>query len=151
MKMSNLTIQKIDLYCFSIFRHTKKNKMKKLFVSSVVIAVIVFAACTPKTNPSTTATTNPTTEEPKPMATTYTSEVWPLIQSKCTPCHIPSKGGRTASFETYESAKKYGAQMITRIELNPTDRGFMPFKHDKLSADEIALFKKWVADGMQEK
>lgn len=125
--------------------------MKKVFTSALIVAVTVFYACSPKTNPSTTTTTTTTPEEPKPMATTFTSEVQPLLLSKCSPCHIPSKGGNKASLETYESAKKYAAESLRRIELNPTDRGFMPFKHDKLSPDEIALFKKWIADGMQEK
>ncbi len=123
--------------------------MKKLFIALTILAIVIFVACSPKTTPTTTTTT--TTEPPKMMLTSYASEVQPLIQSKCAPCHLPSKGGFKANFETYESAKKYGAEMVTRIELNPTDRGFMPFKHDKLSADEIAVFKKWVADGLQEK
>ena len=111
---------------------------------------VIFFACSPKTTPTaTTTTTEP--DAPKLMATTFSGEVHPLILSKCVPCHIPSKGGFKANFETYESAKKYGPDMVTRIEMNPGDKGFMPFKHDKLSVDEIAVFKKWVADGMQEK
>jgi uncharacterized membrane protein len=116
----------------------------------VIIAIVVFVACSPKTNPSST-TNNTTVEEPKPMATTYAAEVQPLILSKCTPCHVPSKGGNKAPLDNYENAKKFAAESLRRVELNPGDRGFMPFKHDKLSADEISLFKKWVADGTQEK
>ena len=121
--------------------------MKKLFIALSLMAIVIFVACSQKTTPTTTTTT----ESPKTMGTTYASEVQPLIQSKCAPCHLPSKGGVKANFETYESAKKYGADMVTRVELNPGDRGFMPFKHDKLTADEIAIFKKWVADGLMEK
>ena len=41
--------------------------------------------------------------------------------------------------------------MIRRIELNPTDKGFMPFrKTEKLSDSTIAVFKQWKADGMLE-
>jgi uncharacterized membrane protein len=125
--------------------------MKKFFIASALMLFIVFVACSPKSTPTTTTTTTTEPDAPKMMATTYSGEVQPLIQSKCTPCHLPSKGGNKANFENYESAKKYGADMVRRIELNPTDKGFMPFKHDKLSADEIAVFKKWVEDGMQEK
>jgi len=124
--------------------------MKKLFIAAGILMFVIFFACSPKTTPTaTTTTTEP--DAPKLMATTFSGEVHPLILSKCVPCHIPSKGGFKANFETYESAKKYGPDMVTRIEMNPGDKGFMPFKHDKLSVDEIAVFKKWVADGMQEK
>ena len=74
------------------------------------------------------------------------------MQMKCTPCHLPSKGGFKTNFETYASAAKYGADMILRIERNPGEKGFMPFKSTtKLTAEEIAVFKKWVSDGMTEK
>jgi hypothetical protein len=75
----------------------------------------------------------------------------PLLQSKCSPCHLPSKGGFKANFENYESAKKYGADILARVQLNPADRGFMPFKHDKLSAEEIVIIKKWNEQGLLEK
>lgn len=115
--------------------------MKKTFFVLTVMGLIVFAACSKKNNPGKT----------KVVAATYTTDVLPLIQSKCSPCHLPSKGGRKASFETYESAKKFAADMVTRIKLNPGDRGFMPFKNPKLPAEEIAVFEKWVNDGLLEK
>ena len=115
--------------------------MKNIFLVMIIAGVAVFAACSKKNNPG----------KSKATATTYTLDVAPLIQAKCSPCHLPSKGGRKASFETYEAAKKYGPDMVTRIHLNPGDRGFMPFKNPKLPAEEIAVFKKWVDDGMLEK
>jgi hypothetical protein len=43
-------------------------------------------------------------------------------------------------------------EIIRRIELNPTDKGFMPFKKTaKLNDSTINVFKKWKADGMLEK
>ena len=125
--------------------------MKKFFFATSILMFVVFVACSPKTAPTTTSTPTTEPDSPKMMATTFSGEVHPLILSKCSPCHLPSKGGFKANFEIYESAKKYGADMVMRIQLNPTDKGFMPFKHDKLSPDEIDVFKKWVADGMQEK
>jgi len=104
-----------------------------------LIVFTVFAACTKKASPG------------KTKSTTYTNDIVPLMQAKCTPCHLPSKGGRKADFENYEGAKKYGADMLARVMLNPGDRGFMPFKHDKLPAEEIAIIKNWVDGGMLEK
>lgn len=127
--------------------------MKKLFIASAILVFVIFVACSHKTTPGTTMGTGTTeqSDAPKMMATSYNGEVQPLIQSKCAPCHLPSKGGFKANFENYESAKKYGPDMVARVMLNPGDRGFMPMKHEKLSADEIAVFKKWVEAGMQEK
>jgi hypothetical protein len=75
----------------------------------------------------------------------------PLIQAKCSPCHVPSKGGNKANFENYESAKKYGADILARVQLNPGERGFMPMRHEKLTADEIVIIKKWNEQGLLEK
>lgn len=113
--------------------------MGKYILIITVISTAFFAACTKKASVGKTA-----------KATTYTTDIMPLIQAKCTPCHLPSKGGFKANFENYEGAKKYGAEMLVRVMLNPGDRGFMPFKHDKLPAEEIALLKKWVDGGMLE-
>lgn len=119
--------------------------MKHLFAAVTLVTLIVFASCARKTNPAAS-----TAEAPKPRATSYTADISPLIQSKCSPCHLPSKGGFKANFETYAGAKKYAADMVSRVLLNPGDKGFMPFKHDKLPEAEIAVFKKWVADGTLE-
>jgi mono/diheme cytochrome c family protein len=114
--------------------------MKKNLLILTLTFIVVFAACTKKASPGKTV-----------KSTTYTTDMVPLIQAKCSPCHLPTKGGRKADFENYEGAKKYGADMLARVLLNPGDRGFMPFKHDKLAAEEIAIIKNWVDQGMQEK
>lgn len=116
--------------------------MKKISLIFTIAAITLFAACSQKNSASKT---------PKVIPTTYTTDIVPLIQAKCSPCHLPSKGGRKASFESYDAAKKYSADILARIQLNPTDRGFMPFKNEKLSADEIVLVKKWLDQGMLEK
>lgn len=120
--------------------------MRKLFIPLIVLSIVVFAACSKKANPS-----NAEPAKPKVVATTYSASVLPLIQAKCTPCHIPASGGRKADFSNYAAAMKFGADMVVRIEKAPTDRGFMPFKNAKLSNEDIAVFKKWVSDGMLEK
>jgi hypothetical protein len=116
--------------------------MKYIFFVLTITGITFFAACSKKNNPGKT---------PKVVPTTYTIDIAPLVQAKCSPCHLPSRGGNKASFENYESAKKYGADILARIQLNPGQRGFMPFKHDKLSAEEIIIFKKWLDQGLLEK
>ena len=113
--------------------------MKKISFALMLMIIAAFATCTKKASPA------------KIIQTTYTVDILPLIQSKCTPCHLPSKGGFKANFENYESAKKYGAEMLDRVMIAPGQRGFMPFKHEKLADTEIALIKKWIDQGLLEK
>ena len=121
--------------------------MKNVLVVLTLFVALLFAACAKKSTPTTTAAAEPA----KPKATSFTKDLMPLIQMKCSPCHLPSKGGNKANFETFAGAQKFGAAMVSRIEMEPGQRGFMPFKSPtKLSAEEIAVFKKWVSDGMLE-
>ncbi len=113
--------------------------MKNILSIIAVISVVVFAACS--------GSKKAVAEKP----TVYNTHVLPLIQAKCTPCHLPSQKGFKANFENYASAINYGAEMLVRVQMNPGERGFMPFKHEKLPAEEIAIFKKWVDGGMLEK
>jgi len=83
--------------------------------------------------------------------TTYTANVSTVIAGNCAPCHIPSKGGNKKPYDNYANVKADIDDIIKRIELNPTDRGFMPFKKtEKLPADVIAVFKKFKEDGALE-
>lgn len=119
--------------------------MKKHFSIFMVLVIIVFAACSKKSNPGKSVA-----EQEKVKLINYTVDIVPLLQAKCTPCHLPTKGGRITDFENYENAKKHGESILARIQLNPGENGFMPFKHAKLPAEEIAIFKKWVEDGLVE-
>jgi mono/diheme cytochrome c family protein len=113
--------------------------MKKYSFIVTLIVITVFAACSRKSSPA------------KVVLTTYNTDILPLMQSKCAPCHLPSKGGNKANFENYESAKKHSADMLVRVMKNPGERGFMPMRNDKLSAEEIAIIKKWIDNGLLEK
>jgi len=73
----------------------------------------------------------------------YASNIQPIIAASCSPCHIPANGGNKKPLDTYDAVKTNIDDAIRRIELNPTDKGFMPFRHSKLSADTIAVFKQW--------
>ena len=79
--------------------------------------------------------------------TTFDGNLLTLIQGNCAPCHV--QGGNKTMFDNYANVTKGIDEMIRRIELNPGERGFMPFrKSEKLPEDVIAVFKKWKDDGM---
>ena len=119
--------------------------MKKLFILSALVVTVVAISCAKKTVP---AKTDGTLITPPKPAVTYASNIKTLIQTKCTPCHIPANGGFKTPFDTYDAAKKYIDDMIRRIQLNPTDKDYMPFKFPKLAEEEVAVFKKWKEDGL---
>ena len=118
--------------------------MKKFFVlSAIVAAVFVFANC----NSAKKATS--TTVVAK---STYEANLQTVIMANCVPCHIPAKGGNKKPYDNYANVKTDIDEMIRRIELNPGEKGFMPFKKvAKLSDSTIAVFKKWRDDGLLEK
>ncbi len=121
--------------------------MKKFSIFLLIgTAVLVLANCDPSKK---------TASNPPPQVTvakmTYESNLQPLIMANCSPCHIPAKGGNKRAYDNYANVKTDIDEIIRRIELNPTDRGFMPFKHPKLSDSTINVFKQFKADGAMEK
>lgn len=121
--------------------------MKKFFIlSAVVVAAIIFANCNPGKKVTDGA------DAPVVAKSTYEGNLSSVIVANCSPCHIPSKGGRKKAYDNYANVKTDIDEMIKRIELNPTDRGFMPFKGTaKLPDSTINHFKKWRDDGLLEK
>ncbi len=118
--------------------------MKKLFLFLTITgSVFVLSNC----GPSKKAATLP---EPPPVAkTTYETHMTTVIQANCSPCHIPAKSGNKKAYDNFANVKSDIDEIIRRIELNPGERGFMPFrKPAKLSDSTINVFKQWKTDGM---
>lgn len=119
--------------------------MKKYIVLVVIVAVVVVL---PFCSPAKKVATVP---PPPPVAkTTYSNEVQTAVTAFCSPCHIPSKGGKKKPYDNYGNVKNDIDGIIQRIELHPGERGFMPFKNPRLSDSAIAVFKKWKEDGLTE-
>ena len=115
--------------------------MKKYFLlTGIAIAALVLPNCNPSKKAAALAT-------PK---STYATHVSTVIMNNCTPCHIPAKGGNKKAYDNFANTKSDIDEIIRRIELNPGDKGFMPFKKAKLSDSTIAVFKKWRDDGLME-
>jgi len=116
--------------------------MKKLLlIGSIATAIVIFSNCS--SGKKATATVVP--------KSTYESNVHTLVMNNCSPCHIPAKGGNKKPYDNFANVKTDIDEMIRRVELNPGDKGYMPFKRAKLSDSTIAVFKQWKADGMLEK
>ncbi len=116
--------------------------MKKYSVLVLLVAsVLIFAYCSSSKKASKMAT-------PK---LAFESSVQTIISANCSPCHIPSRGGKKKAYDNYANTKADIDSIIYRITLNPGDKGYMPFKNAKLSDSTIAVFKQWKEDGLLEK
>jgi cbb3-type cytochrome c oxidase subunit III len=114
--------------------------MKKFLIPVISLSVIVFASCHSKKK----AMTEPTaTTVATPSVVSYAVNVKSVVAANCSPCHIPAQGGNKKALDTYDALKANIDDAIRRIDLKPTDMGFMPFRHDKLSDSTIAIFKQW--------
>ena len=86
----------------------------------------------------------------EPAKVTYAGSIQTLLVNNCSPCHFPPRGNKKP-LDTYAAASANIDDVIKRISLNPTDRGFMPFKHSKLPDSTIQAFVQWKKDGLLEK
>jgi hypothetical protein len=113
--------------------------MKKLALFAIITTAGLLQFCTPSKK-----------AQKQTAKVTYTANVQPVIAANCSPCHIPPKGNKEP-LDNYEGAKKNIDECIRRIQLNPGERGFMPFKHPKLPDSTIQVFVQWKNDGLLEK
>ena len=86
----------------------------------------------------------------EPVKLTYLANVQPLMMTNCTPCHFPPRGNKKP-YDTYTATMGDIDPILERIQKNPGDKGFMPFKHAKLSDSTINVFVQWKKDGLLEK
>ena len=116
------------------------NNMKKFILTAAVLSVIVlFSYCSSSKKAA------------KAAPLTYEANLKSVFSEKCTPCHFPDRVVKVKAYNTYETVRADIDEMIRRIQLNPGEKGFMPFKHDKLNDSTIAVFKQWKQDGLREK
>lgn len=124
--------------------------MKKNFITiAIVLVAFLFQFCSSTKKTATNEDAASPKEIQKVVKTMYLTDVKPLLASKCTPCHFPPNGHKEP-LDTYASAKENIDGIISRIEKNPEERGFMPAKHAKLSDSIIHVFKQWKLDGLGE-
>lgn len=88
-----------------------------------------------------------TKDAPAISKMTFETGVKPLINDKCAPCHTIGNKKKL----TYEGTKETIDDIIARVHKSPGEKGFMPFKKDKLSDSLINVFVQWKNEGMLEK
>ena len=115
--------------------------MKK--ISLLFLVFVCCYACSHKTTPVSTAPSSPKTD----ATAMYESTVKPILEAKCSPCHFPAQGGNKAALDNYTAASNNITELLSRVQLKPEERGYMPFrgKKEAVTAAEIASLKAWKA------
>ena len=116
--------------------------MKKVTFTTLIVLVSALFLTYCSSSKKTAAST------PK-HTVTYTSQLMPLIEGKCSPCHIPAKGGNKEALDNVQAVRANIDEIIKRIQLDPSDPKYMPKKKAPLSKEEIDLFKTWKSEGTE--
>jgi len=116
--------------------------MKRYSVLVLILAltVLMFSYCK----------TSKKAQAAEPPKVAYKDGLHTVIMANCSPCHIPEKGGNKKAYDNYTNTKADIDEILRRIQLNPGEKGFMPFRKDKLNDSTIAVFKQWKDQGMLE-
>ena len=108
--------------------------MKRILLPTALIAVVaIFSYCN---------SAKKATASAKAPSFTWATHIEPLMISKCGPCHVAGKGNKLP-LDNMDNVKSHIDDIIRRIQMQPGERGYMPFKNERLSDAEIAMVKTW--------
>ncbi len=81
----------------------------------------------------------------------YNKDIKPIIETSCTPCHIPPQG-KKEPLENYIHVKENIGSIIERVKLPQENRKFMPPRNKKpaLTDAQVAVLVKWEQQNMPE-
>ncbi len=88
----------------------------------------------------------------------YFKQVWPVVQRSCQGCHQPAKQGGKLVLTSYDAFKAGGDEGPGFVAGKPDDslvvqyltgkqEPRMPKGQDPLPAEQIELFRRWIAEG----
>ncbi len=104
---------------------------KKISLSILAAGVCLLTFCTASKKTTTVATV-------KVIPVSFQTDVYPIMQLHCTPCHFP-EAGQKKMLNTYDAASEWFTDIIERVQLPATDEKFMPFKGKKPALNEAEI------------
>jgi len=113
--------------------------MRKVFIILLIGSAVTFQFCS----------SSKKARKASAPSITYTNNVQNILVTKCSPCHFPPKGNKKP-FDSYTAAKTNIDEMISRVQRNPGDKGFMPAMHPKLPDSTINTLIAWKNAGTPE-
>ena len=118
--------------------------LKRLLIVACVAACFTLQFCS-------TAKKAAAGKEAAAPVVTYTQDVAPILQARCTPCHFPD-GGKKKFLDTHNAVATNIDDILRRVQLPRDSSAFMPYKSKKppLSDSLIMVLKVWKETGMIE-
>lgn len=128
------------------------SSLKRTIVLSAILAFVI--SCSQKTSVASNTPPPPPPPPEEPYTgpkISYTSDIAPIMERSCSPCHYPAQNGRKKPFDTYDATKKGLKDILYRVQLDEGHFRHMP-KNDKpdLTAAEIEMLKNWSKSGFAE-
>lgn len=118
--------------------------MKKLFIVSVSLLLVVMigylSSCNPKKKVATTGCAS---------SPTFTTDIKPIMDASCMPCHNAQNHKHNIDLSSYEGTKAAaGAKSFLGSMKHEAGFAPMPMKKDKLDDATIEKLSCWVQNGM---
>ena len=82
---------------------------------------------------------------------TYQQHIRPIFEVHCLSCH-GNRESKKRQLHTYETVKEKMEDILYRVQLEPSNRKFMPYKMRQapLTRAQIAVLQAWKDGGMVE-
>lgn len=116
---------------------------------TIVLSGVVFfvAACSQKTAPA--AKVEEPYDGPK---ISYVSDIAPIMERSCAPCHYPAQDGNKEALDTYAAVKDELDEILYHVQLPSDHYKHMPYKNKKpdFTPEEIQMLKDWARSGFIE-
>ncbi|NNC90117.1 MAG: hypothetical protein HKN82_16790 [Akkermansiaceae bacterium] len=117
---------------------------------------VILAGCTRKEADGRAAAGNADEAAPENVGVSFTKSIKPILEEKCTICHNSEVLPNRPNFESREGAMGSGmivpgnpeaSRMLTLVEEDPdADKAMPPVSH-RLTKEQIALLRTWIAEG----
>ena len=134
----------------------------RALVSLALLGALLVAGCTEAGDPLFVAVDVPLIDDSQPVD--FASQVLPIFEARCTPCHIPPSALGGLQLHDHASALAGGQSapgratvvpcdpddsfLIDKVENRPPAAGSpMPLTGAPLSVEQVMLLRRWIAEG----